>query len=111
DRGVGGAAADGEIVAADDHRAAVDLAAAEDEIRRLKIDELALFVVAALAGDRADLAEALRIEELVDALTHGELAGLAVALDLFGAAHPGGERLALLQLFEFGLPAHARAPP
>jgi len=38
------------------------------------------------------------------------LAGIAVALHFLGAAHFLGEGLALLQLFEFRLPAHAKNP-
>jgi hypothetical protein len=50
--------------------------------------------------------EAVRVEQAVDALAHGQPAGVVLALDLFGPAHLPGERLAPAQLFDVGFPAH-----
>ena len=60
----------------------------------------------ARAGDRADLVEAAAIDQTVDALADGELAGIVLALDLVGAAEPPREFLALAQLVQFRLPSH-----
>jgi len=48
DRGIGRAAAHGEIVADSYHRSAVDLAAAEHAVRRRQILQLALLVISAV---------------------------------------------------------------
>ena len=105
DRRVGRAAAHREIVAADHDRPAVDPAAAEHEIRRLERLELAVLAVLGAAGERADLVEAAGIEQRVDALAHGELAGVVLALDLVGPAHVPRERLAAAQFLDIGFPA------
>ena len=60
----------------------------------------------AAPGDRADLVEAAGIEQGVDALAHGEPARVVLALDLLGAAHFAGERLAAAQLLDVVFPAH-----
>ena len=62
-------------------------------------------VVGPLAGERADLVEAVGVEEAVDPLAHGEAAGRALARDALGAAHPLGELLAPPKLVELGLPS------
>jgi hypothetical protein len=74
DRGVGGAAADGEVVAAYHDRAAVDAPTAHHEVRRGQLGEPALLVVAAASGQRAHLVERSGIEDPLDALAHRELA-------------------------------------
>ena len=66
---VRGAAAHGEVVAADDDRAALDAGAAEDEVRRRERLEVVLVVVGGAAGDLAELVEAARIGQPIDALT------------------------------------------
>ena len=106
DGGIGGAAAHREVVAADHDRSAVDPAASEHEIGRLQRLKLAVVAVAAAPRDRADLVEAVRVEQAVDALAHREPAGIVLALDLFGPAHLPGERLAPPQFFDLGFPAH-----
>ena len=55
--------------------------------------------------------EAAGIEQRVDALAHGELAAVVLALDLVGPAHLPRERLAPAQFLDVGFPAHPRAPP
>ena len=110
DRGVGRAAADGEIVADDHDRPAVDQPAAEHAIRRRERGEVAGGIVLGLAGDGADLVEASRIDEERNALAHRQPATIVLALDLVGAAHLAREAFAAHQLIEFGLPVHA-APP
>src|SRR6202171_6834487 len=71
ERGVGRAAAHGEVVAADDDRAPVDPRAAEDEVRRYESLELVGRVVGGPARDLADLVEAAGIDQLGDALADG----------------------------------------
>ena len=93
DRGVGGAAADGEIVADDNDRPAVDQPAAEHAIRRRERGEVAGGIILGLAGDGADLVEASRIDEERNALAHGQPAAVMLALDLVGAAHLAREAL------------------
>ena len=50
------------------------------------------------------------IDQAVDALAHGQLAGIVLPLDLVGAAELGRQPLALAQLVQFRLPAHYIAP-
>ena len=64
DRGVGRAAAHGEIVADHDHGSAVDLAAAEHAVRGRQMLEFVLFVVFGDTGDRADLVEAVPVDQM-----------------------------------------------
>ena len=63
-------------------------------------------VVLGLAGDGADLVEAARVDQPVDALAHREPAAVVLALDLVGAAHLARHALARPQLVQFALPAH-----
>ena len=103
-----GAAAHGEVVAGDEHIAAVDAGAAAHHVGRREADEIALRVVLGKAGDGADLLEGALIDEPGDALAHGELARGLVAGDLVGAAQRQGEPAPALHFVELGLPAHAR---
>jgi hypothetical protein len=57
DRCVRRTAAHGEVVAKDDHRTAVDAAAAKYAVARNEVDHVAVFVVLRLAGDAAELVE------------------------------------------------------
>ena len=50
--------------------------------------------------------EAVLVEQRVDALAHGEAAGIVLALDLVRPAHLPRERLAPPQLLDVGFPAH-----
>jgi len=59
------------------------------------------------AGQGARLVERAAIEQPLDALAHGEAAGLVLALDVLGAAHGARQLLAALELFDLGIPAHS----
>ncbi len=66
----------------------------------------AVCVVFADTRQRADLVEAVGVDQLVDALAHRQPAGVVLALDLVGTAHLLGQGGAAFELFEFGLPGH-----
>ena len=106
DRRIGRAAAHREIVAADDHRPAVDRRPPEYIVRGRQLDQIAFFVVSRFAGDRADLVKAAVIDQRVDALAYREFAGIVLALDPLGAAELARLPLALAQLLQFRPPAH-----
>ncbi len=106
DRAVVGAATHGEVVAHQHHRAAVQLGATHHQVGGREAHQAAVAVVLAAAGERAHLAEGGSIGDRVDALAHGQLAGVLVALDLVGAAELSGELLAIGQFIDFGLPGH-----
>ena len=72
--------------------------------------EFALFVVFADAGDRADLMKGLLIGDLVDTLTNGEPALVALSLDLVNASHLARERFAPGEVVELRLPVHSYPP-
>ena len=55
---------------------------------------------------RADLVEAVRVEQRGDALAHRELAGIVLALDLVRPAHLARQRLAPAQFLDVAVPAH-----
>src|SRR5262249_40922356 len=94
DRRIRRAATHGEIVADHDHGAAVDLGTAEHAIGRRQMLKLALLVIFADAGNRADFVKAVGIDHLVDALADGEPALVALPLDLLNAAHLAREGFA-----------------
>ena len=108
DRGVGGAAANGEVVALHDGAAPVDAAMADDRVGGQEICQLPVVVVGRASGERAGLVEAARVEQPVDALAHGQATGGVLAGDALLAAHPPGQLLAPAKLLELGLPAHCR---
>lgn len=110
DRRIGRAAAHREIVAGDDHRAAVNRRPAEHIVRRRQLDQVALVVVTRATGDRADLVKAAGIGQRVDALAYGQLARIVLSLDPLGAAELARLPLALAQLVQFRLPAHSVRP-
>src|SRR5262249_21961247 len=110
DRRIGGAAAHREVVTADHDRAIVDAAAPEYEIGRLERRDLTLRAVLGAAGKRADLTEAAGIEQRLDALAHGEAAGIMLALDLVRPAHLARQRLTATQFLDVGFPAHPSTP-
>src|SRR6267154_2926323 len=110
DRGIGGAATHGEIVADHHNRPAIDLAAAEHAIGGSQIFELAALVIFGRTGNRADLVEALFIDQLVDPLADGEPALVALPLDLVNAAHLARERFAPGEVVELRLPVKRRPP-
>ena len=105
-RRIGSAAAHGEIVGGGDHRAALDIGAAEDQIARREILERAILGIGAASGDLADLAKAALVDDAGDACASVELAAIMLARDFLLAAHFFGQPLALGQFFEFGFPAH-----
>ena len=107
DGGVGRAAADGEVVALHDRRAALDLALPADHVGRGERAELAVLVVGRAARQRAGLVERARVEQPLDPLAHRPAARGVLARHPLLAAHLAGERLAAAQLLELGLPAHA----
>jgi len=106
---VGGTAAHGEVIAADDDPAPLDAARAHHVVRWPEGGEVAV-LVRRHAGEDADLAEGAVVQEAVDALADGELAAAALTLDVLLAAHPVGELSAVGELVQFRLPDHARAP-
>src|SRR5262249_52385319 len=81
-------------------------AASDHEISRGELDQPAVLVIFRLAGNGADLVEGAGIEQLLDALAHGQLAGIVLALDLLLATHLARQRLARPQFIDFRLPAH-----
>ena len=109
DGGVGRSAADREVVGLDHRAAPVDAALADDHVGRQEARQLARVVVLALARQRAGLVEAAVVEQALDALAHGELAGGVLARDALGPAHLARELLAAAQLVELGLPRHRHA--
>src|SRR5207244_639895 len=58
------------------------------------------------AGQRAGLVEGARIEQPLEALTHGEAPRLVLARDVLGPAHEAGELQPAFELLDFRLPAH-----
>ncbi len=106
DGGIGGPAAEGEIVAGDDHRAAVDRAAPEHAVAWDEAGDVALRVVVRLAGDAADFLEGAGVEHAVDPLPDRQPAAGVLACDTVLAAEFPGERLALTQFGQFGFPTH-----
>src|SRR6218665_124141 len=102
-----GPAARGEAAAHQPHRAGVDLRVADHQIRGPQAGDLAVRVVLAAAGERADFLERARIGDGLDPFAHRQLAGVFVPLHFLGAAHLLRELLAPLQLVDFGLPGHA----
>ena len=107
DRSIRRAAAHRKVIADHDHRAAVDLAAAEHAVGRGDVLQLALLVIFRGAGYGADFVKAVAIEQAVDAFANGKPALVALALDLVGAAHLAGEGFAPGQFVELRLPVHS----
>jgi len=106
DAAIVGAAAHGEIVAGDGHRAPVDAPAAEDQVGRREIGQRAVSAVLRDAREAADLVEGTFVQQLVYALAHRELAAVVLALDLVRPAHLFRERLAAAQFLDLFFPAH-----
>ena len=106
DGGVGRAAAHREVVAGDGDGPAVDLGAAHHGVGRHQVHKVVAAVIFGLAGDAADLAERVLVDQPVDALAHGEAPAVVLALHLVRAAHAPGELLAAAQLVHFRFPRH-----
>ena len=107
DRGVGRAAANGEVVAADDDLPAVDAACASDEVGGHEAFQLADRVVLSLAGQRTDLAERAIVQQGRDPLADGQAAGVVLPPDLVRAAHALSEFVPPAELVQLRLPCHA----
>ena len=105
-RRIGGAAAHGEIVGRGDHRPPVDIRAAEDEIRRRQILELAISAIFAAPRNLADLAKASCIDDPREPCPRVHLAAPMLPRDLFRAAHLLGHRAALPEFVDLFFPAH-----
>jgi hypothetical protein len=105
DGGIGRTATEGEIVSGDDHRSAVDGAAAEHAVPRHEGNDVALGIVACFTRDAADLLETAGIEHQVYALAYGEPSAGVLAVDTVFATHFARERLTKAQFGKFGFPA------
>ena len=103
---VGGAAADREVVAANDDPAALDEPSPGDEIGRGQAGQSPGFVVDRLAGQRTDFSKRSGVEQSVDALPDREAPGLHVPGHTLFAPHLRRQGLSVLNLFEFGFPTH-----
>ena len=89
---VAGAAPDGEVVRADQHRAAVDARGTCHEVGRQDRGQAALGVIAGEPGQGPDLGEAAGVGQQLDALADGEPARGPLPCHLLRAAH-GQRRL------------------
>jgi hypothetical protein len=105
DRGVTGAAPDGEVVGADQHRAPVDAGGARDEVGGHHRAEPALLVVVGESGERADLGETSGVGQAVDALPDGEPARGTLPCHFLRAAHGLRRLAAAADLLDFRHPA------
>ncbi len=104
DRRVGGAAPHREVVASHHDRPAIDAAAPEHEVGRGEVGEASVVVVGRSSGDRADLVERSRVEELFDPFAHGELAAVVLTLNLLRPTHAAGQFLTAPKFGDLGLP-------
>ncbi len=86
DRRIGRAAANGEVVAADNHRAAINPAPPHDAVGGRMGGDIAIPVVFVGSGGGADFPKCAVIEDLVDPLPHGQPAALVLTLYLVFAA-------------------------
>ena len=111
DRRVGGAPTHGEVVAANDDRATVDLRPPEDEVGWCEVLEVVSLVVGRPACDLAQLVEGAGIHELGDPLADGVPAAVMLPLDALRPAEPLGQLLAAPQLVQLLLPVHAGLRP
>ncbi|MNM69566.1 hypothetical protein D3C81_811640 [compost metagenome] len=105
-RAVVGAAAHGEVIPHQHGGSAIQMCATHHQIGRGQAHQPAIAVVLAATGERTHLAEAAGVRDGLDALAHGELARVLVALDLVGSAKLGGQSLAIGQFVDFRLPGH-----
>jgi hypothetical protein len=95
-----------EVFSADGHVSSLDLTEAGDvRIRK----EHPLPPSRNMAGKLADLREAARVDQLVNALSDGETSGAVLTGDAFWAAEASGDLAAPTQLLELGFPSHCTA--
>ena len=85
---------------------AVDLAAPHHHVGGGQVDQIVATVIFGLAGDTAEFAEGILVEQPFDTFAHREPATIVLALHLVGAAHPLRHLLTAAQLVHFRLPAH-----
>ena len=104
-----GAGAQGVILAADGHRAAIEVAEAHDVRRGFECFEFAFGIVTGAPRERADFAERTRIQQAGDALAHRELAGGVMFRHRVRAAATFGQRAAPMYVVDFRLPGHGGA--
>ena len=102
--GVGGSAPQGEVLAADHDRAAVDAARSDHVVRRGEADEPARVVVLRLPRPLAVLAERSRVEQPVDPLADGREPAPALPRDAFRAALALRELSPVVELLDFRPP-------
>jgi hypothetical protein len=100
-RGVG-AAADREVVAADDDRASLDAGRADDDAGRREV----VAVCIGRAGDPAALDERVAVDQPHDALACVQEAAFGPFLEGVATAHLQRARPAALDLVDFRLPGH-----
>ena len=106
---LGGAAADGEVLAADRDVPPVDLAEAHDVRRRREPGEAPVLVLPG-PGEDADLVEGAGVEDAVEALADGVLPAIVLAGDAVRLAAGARQLDAFPELVEPVLPHHAPAP-
>src|SRR4051794_35486538 len=105
DGGIGGAAADREVVALHHHPATLDPTAAHDHVGRREVGQLAV-LVAAHPGQSARLVKRAGVEQALDPLAHREPPAGVLPGHALGSAHPAGQSLATAELLELWLPGH-----
>ncbi len=107
DRGVGCAAADGEVITTDDHFPAADAARSGNEVGSREAGQPSVGVVASGSGQCPDFAERGLIDQRGHTLADCQAAGVVLPPDLVRAAHLLGQLLPPAQLIQFRLPCHA----
>ena len=102
--GIGRPAPQGEVLASDDDRAAVDPARSDHVVRGGEADEPTRIVVFRLARPFAVLPEGVGVKQPVDPLADGREAAPALPCDAFRAALRLGVLTPLVDLLDFGPP-------
>ena len=100
----------GKVFAADHTPHTVDETSTEDEISRREGDEIALFVQIGVPGQRTDLVEGVRIDELGNPLSDRQSAPFVLFCDRLGAAKLERQLALALDSFDLVLPTHGFAP-
>jgi hypothetical protein len=94
-----------KIIAADDYETSVDSAGPHHEVRGTELDDFVALILHR-ARERAVFVKASRIEQMRNALAHGQLAAIVLTFDVVGAAHLLCELDAAFDFVEFRLPGH-----
>ncbi len=105
-RAVVGAATHREVVGRHHHRPAVDLGAADQQVRRRQIRQATFGIVFPAARQRAHLAKRSRIDHVRNAFAHRQLAALSVPAHLGLAPHALRQFFAQRQFLQFFVPGH-----